>query len=134
MSVEQLNADLEKFQTFMRELLGDPTYRVKLVRPPYGAWDGSWTTWAKNNHLATVRWNYATPGEDFDYVRAVVKHPQGGGVILTHPREADAAWFENNLDGLINLAGESGNKVGLFSDVYEYGQKVKTASKDKSKR
>lgn len=112
MTGEQLAADFAAYETSLRELLGDESLEIKLVRPPFGDWNETWMTWAASHDLYTVRWNLVIPNRQVtqEYIRAVISHPNGGSIFLMHTRSGDAAWLDANLEFLVSLVGE-GNSL-----------------------
>ena len=114
MQVAELNQDFLLFQTEVRAVLGDPTYIIHYVRPPYGKWDSEWMAWAKQNELYTVRWNIVPP-VDMTYIRSILKSAHGGGIILLHAKDRDIAWLEEYLDDLVALRDGLGQPYRLVS-------------------
>lgn len=103
-TVEELEDDFALFQQEIREVLDNPDYEIHYVRPPYGVWDDNWLTWAEANNLTTVRWNIVTRYDlTMSYFEAVLRHEEGGGIVLMHPRPTDINWLKDNLDDVIAL-------------------------------
>ncbi|NWF69784.1 MAG: polysaccharide deacetylase family protein [Chloroflexi bacterium] len=117
MSVEELTADFARFQDEVRQLLGDNTYTIRLVRPPYGIWDNNWNAWTEANDLVTVRWNVVPRARlEMSYVEAVLNDMENGGrIILLHPRRFDLRWLEQRLPALLALTDAAGQPLRLTS-------------------
>jgi peptidoglycan/xylan/chitin deacetylase (PgdA/CDA1 family) len=115
MTEEELAADFALFEDEVRAVLGDETYSINLVRPPYGMWDDSWRAWTEANDLHTVRWNISARARlDMDYVAAIVNNmEQGGRIILLHPRRTDMWWLEAHIEELLALTDEQGQEFGF---------------------
>lgn len=115
-TVAELERDFTLFQQEVREVLDDPNYEIRLVRPPYGVWDANWQAWAEANDLTTVRWNLVTRYDlTMDYFEAVLRHPDGGGIVLVHPRPTDMWWLEENLDAVVALGTPTGESYHVVS-------------------
>lgn len=120
MTVAQLNADFAEFTQTIRTILDDDTFTVRYVRPPYGIWDKNWQTWASDNDLITVQWNLVTrKGLDMVYFDAVLRHAEGGGIVLIHPRPTDFYWLERYLPDVMALTQADGTpyRIVALSDA-----------------
>lgn len=113
MTQSELAEDLLLFEQQMRDLLNDSSYRVELVRPPKGNWNDAWMAWVREKGLTNVRWNFVPSARNgsVDYFKAVMDHPDGGRIILLHPREFDSRWLTDHIDELKRLAAEEGGRV-----------------------
>lgn len=109
----QLEADFADFTQHLHQLLGDNSYSPRFVRPPYGNWNRTWLNWVQDNQLVNVRWNYVPNAyhPDVDYYQIVRHHPQGGNIILIHPRNWDRNWLNNHIDDLITLARQENGRI-----------------------
>jgi peptidoglycan/xylan/chitin deacetylase (PgdA/CDA1 family) len=116
LTVPELDADFEGFTEDIRILLDDPDYTIQYVRPPWGLWNDDWLTWAQNNQLHTVRWNIV-PRFDLtmEYFAAVLKHEDGGGIVLIHPRPTDIWWLEENMDAILELQNPDGEPFNIVT-------------------
>lgn len=114
---QQLDLDLQEFETYMAVLVGDDDFHINVVRPPYGAWDHNWLSWSAQRHLPTVRWN-GSSANTVDYLMAILHRSDGGGITILHTRYPDKAWLEKNIDELIERIGRQ--NIILFRDVYSY--------------
>jgi len=112
-SVAELEEDLAKFTNHMKVLLDDEDFHIQFVRPPYGNWNHSWMTWVTNNNLTNVRWNFVpnSNNKSVEYYEAVRNHPEGGKIILLHPRQWDVGWLEIHIDELESLAEEESGRI-----------------------
>ncbi|PJF22942.1 MAG: hypothetical protein CUN56_03455 [Phototrophicales bacterium] len=126
MTIPELEEDFAAFQADLRDVLDDPDYTIRYVRPPYGVWDRNWLEWAEANNLVTVRWNLVTRFDlTMAYFEAVLRHENGGGIVLVHPRPTDMNWLENHIDDVMALTTEAGepyrivNLTQAFSDDEE---------------
>lgn len=116
MTVAQLNADFADFTQTLRDVLDDQSFSVRYVRPPFGIWDKNWMTWARENDLITVKWNLVTRrGLDMAYFQAVLRHADGGGIILIHPRPTDVSWLERYLDSVQALTTANGTPYRIVT-------------------
>lgn len=116
MTQAELAEDLSQFEGQMRTLLDDPDYKVKFVRPPEGNWNKDWMDWVHANSLTNVRWNFVPSAKNgsVDYFKAVMANPDGGRIILLHPREFDSKWLTSNIDELKATAeGNEGECASL---------------------
>ena len=118
LSVKKLAEDFATFQDEVRQILGDPTYTIRYVRPPDGLWNADWLTWASANGLYTVKWNIVPPVE-ISYLQAVLADEQGGGILLLHPVDNNIRWLEKNLDTLMQLQNSNGSpyKITMLSNA-----------------
>ncbi len=104
MTSEELAEDFLEFEQGLREVLNDPTYEIRFVRPPYGVWDTEWMSWANANQLFTVHWNVTTATSDFAYIKSVLRDRQNGGsIILLHTGVNDWEWLQTMLPQLNQL-------------------------------
>lgn len=104
MTPEELTVDFRLFQQEIRDILNNPSYTIRYVRPPDGVWDENWMLWANASQLQTVRWNMTTVTDDLGYIEAVLQNRiQGGSIILLHTSYKDIQWLEANLLSLRNL-------------------------------
>ena len=107
---DQLEADFLAFTEEIRVILDDSEYVVQYVRPPYGIWNNDWLIWAEENDLHTVRWNIVTRFDlTMGYFEGVLRHADGGGIVLMHPRPTDIWWLENNIDAVLELRDDTDN-------------------------
>ncbi|MEM6282390.1 MAG: polysaccharide deacetylase family protein [Chloroflexota bacterium] len=114
MSVDELNADYHAFVEDVRHVLGDPGYTVRYVRPPEGAWDANWEQWAASRSLVTVRWNIVPP-VDSVYIDGILRHDNGGGIVLLHTTLEDIAWLERIFPELEALRDSAGRPYTITS-------------------
>lgn len=105
LTADELAADFAQFQEEIRTILGNPSYQIRYVRPPNGAWDQTWLDWAAANNLMTVRWNIVPPMDDAMLI-GTLRHPNGGGIFLIHVSYTDADWLDAHIDSLISLRDE----------------------------
>lgn len=104
--------DYAGYLAFMREYLAAPDLQIRFIRPPFGDWSPDWLQWGADHDLYTTRWNNVPSGETtFEYVRAVISHPQGGPIILLHTRPFDRDWLENNIDDLAAMVSPVNNST-----------------------
>lgn len=116
MTVAQLNADFAEFTRTLRDVLDDQSFSVRYVRPPFGIWDKNWMAWAQANDLITVKWNLVTRrGLDMAYFEAVLRHADGGGIVLIHPRPTDVSWLERYLDSVQALTTSDGTPYRIVT-------------------
>lgn len=110
MSVEELNQDFEAFTQHMRALLGDSTFTIKTVRPPYGSWNEQWNNWVKQNDLFNVRWNM---DPTLEASHAETLKEQGiSPIVILHSRWEDVDWLNRNVQELLNITKEDNGIVG----------------------
>ena len=114
MSKEELDSDFQRFTEYMRELLRDPSFSIKVVRPPYGLWDNEWNRWVEENNLFNIRWNMG-PGNSSDYARVLI-NKNISPIIILHSRWEDANWIKNNIDELKTITDENNSVVGSVYD------------------
>lgn len=117
MSVNNLQEDFQKFTEHMRELLGDPDFSIKSVRPPYGAWDKNWICWVEQNELLNVRWNMSVGGK-MSYTMSLIEKSHSP-IFILHAKHYDTLWLEDNIDHLNTLALDNNSIVGSVFDSLE---------------
>lgn len=110
MSIAELQEDYTNFTSYMQDLLGEPNFSIKAVRPPYGTWDENWNKWVEQNDLLNVRWNMG-PGESSNYAKALIDQNISPIVIL-HSRYDDARWLERNINNLKDIATQNNSNLG----------------------
>jgi peptidoglycan/xylan/chitin deacetylase (PgdA/CDA1 family) len=109
LTIEELNGDFDLFTAEMREILGDPSFTIRYVRPPKGVWDAAWMAWAHSRNLITVKWNATSPAANLTLIDGIVRHPRGGTILLMHTGLADVAWLRQNLGGFQALRRADGS-------------------------
>ncbi len=116
---EALTEDFGLFQDEVRQILGDPNYAIRYVRPPEGLWNADWLSWAMVNGLYTVKWNVVPPVE-LDYLQDVLVREQGGGILLLHPVESNVTWLQTNIDALLQMHDANGSvyKITTVSTAF----------------
>lgn len=117
---EELIEDLEVFENHMRVLLGDDSFSIKFARPPYGNWNNTWMKFIKEANLSNIRWNFVPNASvnSIDYFRAVANHPNGGRIILLHPRSWDENWLDEHIDNLQSFTlSEGGRIINLSGNI-----------------
>jgi peptidoglycan/xylan/chitin deacetylase (PgdA/CDA1 family) len=122
MTPDQLNADFDRFQQEVRQILNDPNYTIHFVRPPGGLWNADWRNWAALRNLMTVKWNFVAPTITLPYVQGVIyNHQRGGTILLMHTGLADVRWLSKNIDGLMRLRDAQGHRFHLttLSDAFD---------------
>jgi len=116
MTPDELMLDFQVFQDELRLILNRPSYTISYVRPPNGAWDTHWMTWANANHLYTVRWNITSMTDDLGYIDGVLQNRiHGGSIILLHTGYNDGLWLQNNLPALRDLQVNPQNTYQITS-------------------
>lgn len=109
-----LEQDFWAFTQYMRELLDDDSFSIKLVRAPYGEWYDAWYRFTEDNHLMSVRWNVLT---DHSPDLASQRLQEGiSPIVLLHSTAFDVDWLKNNLDQLIAIADQYNGIVGSVYD------------------
>lgn len=118
-SIEQLKEDFDRFTQTMREILKNPSYTPRFVRPPFGAWNQKWMTFVRERGLTNVRWNFVPNAKNnsLKYFDVVMKHPQGGRIILLHTRQWDVEWLQRNIVDLQTLAAQYNGKLISFRNL-----------------
>lgn len=113
---DELTADFGLFQDEVRQILGDPNYAIRYVRPPNGAWNDEWQTWAANQGVLTVRWNFTAPAAEVPYIQAVLQNrAQGGSILLLHASKTDFEWLSANLKALVAMRGVDDTPITVNS-------------------
>lgn len=115
-TVDQLHRDFDLFTSAMRNILDDSAYEPKFARPPYGVWNRAWMTFVRERGLTNVRWNFVPDAKNnsLRYFDAVMRHPQGGRIVLLHTRQWDTQWLHDNIFGLQEFAGRDGGALVSF--------------------
>jgi len=116
---EELSQDLDEFEAHMRELLGDESFLVEFARPPYGNWNNTWMQFIREEGLSNIRWNFVpnATANSIDYFEAVVRHPDGGRIILLHPRVWDGNWLESNIEELKSFVDLEQGRIATLSST-----------------
>lgn len=79
----------------------DPTYRVKLIRFPYGARNGALKKIAATYGLQSVMWESESGGNDEQVLANIMNNIRGGTIVLSHSnRTYDLSMASQVLEAL----------------------------------
>lgn len=108
---EELDTDFTLFTQEVRDILGDPDYSIRYIRPPRGAWDENWLSWGESRGLITVRWNVVIPDNTLEAVIIAARNRRiGGSILLMHTGRTDLQWLQDNIDAMIWYTNNDGER------------------------
>lgn len=113
---EEFAEDFRLFQEEVRQVLGDPNYRIRYAKPPCWQWEENWFTWLESTDLIGVHTNIIGPAPSIPYVQGVISDTTDGGHIMSIISFIDQIeWLEENIIALQTLRDPNGQPYRITS-------------------
>ncbi len=98
-SPSSLESDCSYFETTVRDITGESSYRVVTARPPFGLWyKGGWQDWVESKGIVTAMWSRTIGWDSTPKVIRRTITENGGLILLSHANPLNVKWYQDNAD------------------------------------